>query len=974
MKNKVISFIEAPCFKNIDDTLDHRDLRLILFQLGVLKQALRDDVPDLEQLHKLYFVFSNLRELCGDRVSRITDRINRGEKYTNGQEPRDIHAALRQRIIETIEMATEVQTQLFAKLENQGVFKMHKQEELSVLKPENQDYIKALYSPVVDFETLKTLSAGTLSDDEIRALLTTLQVKRIKKGTNRKTYVLVDEKGRFTEELKKQLIDDDPLLFKAEKMTEFKRWLKQKPKAMQDLVELLRQKYLLTHLNVLTNDLLTKATNADVGMAIRHGRSNCFVPFHRQLKRVIELPYLEGNTKQSFVFTEDIIRQNLKELVGIEPEKAETSMVLFVRDGNVPFIKGGGSKDFRKPFFSAVLARDTNKIVEIMVAKGCPRELQRFVSRNFNFTAGFHKNIQILRRVMPIEVSGRIDPRYVADIYKAIKEYGLKYPDHQPIMPNFKSYVRRTMFKDFLFHWPYHGFILDDAMNETIDIFEYLKDPAVLGKDKVKLSLYQSLYRTDEESSLMQALERAAKSGASAHLLVERKARQDETNNFNMERRLTAAGVDVQDGFPNKKMHTKVTVAVLEIKQSGLLNKTDFSSAQWQEMIMLGLIEEVDGQEGKAVVTKIFNPLLIPVALGPKVAVNNIMPQSMVSRLNLTSDQESKLLNADIVYRFSHVGTGNIRKRTAELYVDINTITSNPKVGRECVHMFNSLTPKIFPDEPLGEMWFGNHIKEHIREEIEKQIDKVKNGEEGYICIQVNQIDHEETKKLLYKASKAGVKVDLFTRGFNEMKLSNLEPWSLTNADVDIQELRSDPSRIITNDQAMQIWEELQRIGVLDADKTVSDDYLSKRNHALSIMVGIVGAENAKQIMQNVLDKAFKKISEVGKNIRLYRVIDRYLEHSRVYIFGKGNDAKVVIGSSDAMKRGLDKREEAMRVIEDLEEKQLILDIMEIYKTHQAHMEIMTANINYYQVAPNDKGLTVQEALYLLHRSRTDYD
>jgi polyphosphate kinase len=966
MNNKIISFVDLPIFEDYKSSLfpksKHRDFKLIMFQLGVLVQAEREWVRPVDRLFKNFFVSSNMRELMGDRVSRIIDRINLGEKYGNGERPRDIYESLRKRFVDVKAMQNEVLISLFHDLEKSQTLKIFENTEIANLHNQNTLYLDALFSNRVSLDQLKILSKDIIKnisleeiEEKIKNLLFSLESHGLIKNCN------------FTIEFKKQLIDDDKLLFSYEKSTPFTRWLSNRSGDVKLLLEVLKQNYLLTHLEILKDKLILRATDADVGMAIKEGSSYSFIPFHRELKRVIKLPYQEGNFQHTFVYAEDLIRQRLKQLTGISPNNTESRMVLFVRNVNVPFLIKD-RPDERKVLARGVLARDTAEIVMIEVEKGCSKGLQKFLSNSFKFKAGYYDIFPILKTVLPIEVAGRIDARFVGDIYKAVERKDLKYEKYRPVVPHYNSYVRYTMFKDFLFHWPYHGFILDKIVNETIDIYEHLKDASVLGEDKVKLTVYQSLYRTGETSAPMEALERASKAGAEAHLIAEIKARLDELGNFKWARRLKNSGVHVHYSMMKKKIHTKVTVSKLEITQSGLLDLKDFSSKQWQEMIEMGLIE-VNEQKNKALVTRILKTSLFPKSLRPTTNIDNILPQEIITKLALTDVQQKKLLDADIRLRISHVGTGNIRENTAKSFEDMNTVSSKPSLGRDCEHMFNSVEARILPNEPEGEMWFGNHLKVHLREKIAQEIAK---KEDGYILLKVNQLEDDEMIDLLYKASMSGVQIDLFVRGFNIIRTANLLPLSLTNADIADVELSSDPSRILTNDEARNMWDLLKKDDFIDSENLVSEDYLEKRNQAFILMSSSVGRDKAKKLLLEVLDEAYK-MRRFSKNIRLFRVIDRHLEHSRVYVFGKGENPDLIIGSSDIMKRNLRKRLEANRVIKDTELKKQILDILKIYKDSSAHMEKMTANERYYLMDVNQKEQSVQEySLPLYHHLNRD--
>jgi len=247
MKNKIISFLEAPSFKSYTSSLfpksRYRDFKLIQFQIGVLTQSLREWVTPMERLFKNFFVASNMRELYGDRISRLTKRINSGEKYANGEYPRDVYDDLRERAIQVRSMQHEVLFTLLQEFEAQKLFKVHQvREDFARLRPENQDYLTALFSKEVSIATMSSLIVGV----DANARLTDAQLKSVLFALE--SHGLV-EKGEFTEKFNQEMIYDDPTLFEYEKQTPFKMWLASRdyPKSLNFLISGLFQSVKLSN-------------------------------------------------------------------------------------------------------------------------------------------------------------------------------------------------------------------------------------------------------------------------------------------------------------------------------------------------------------------------------------------------------------------------------------------------------------------------------------------------------------------------------------------------------------------------------------------------------------------------------------------------------------------------------------------------------------------------------------------------------
>lgn len=103
-------------------------------------------------------------------------------------------------------------------------------------------------------------------------------------------------------------------------------------------------------------------------------------------------------------------------------------------------------------------------------------------------------------------------------------------------------------------------------------------------------------------------------------------------------------------------------------------------------------------------------------------------------------------------------------------------------------------------------------------------------------------------------------------------------------------------------------------------------------------------------------------------NIRAISILDRFLEHQRVYIFGKGDEAKVYMSSADLMERNLDWRVEAAFPVYDPDLKKQIQDMMDIQvrDTYKARLLDDTQSNEY---AKNGPLLRTQESTYLYLKS-----
>jgi polyphosphate kinase len=115
--------------------------------------------------------------------------------------------------------------------------------------------------------------------------------------------------------------------------------------------------------------------------------------------------------------------------------------------------------------------------------------------------------------------------------------------------------------------------------------------------------------------------------------------------------------------------------------------------------------------------------------------------------------------------RYAHIGTGNYNPKTARMYEDFGLFTADEDVCADLTDLFNVLTgySRQTGYRSLLVAPFG--VRSGIIDRIEREIEHVDAGGEGRVQIKVNSIVDEETIDALYRASRAGVRVDLLVRG-----------------------------------------------------------------------------------------------------------------------------------------------------------------------------------------------------------------
>lgn len=119
----------------------------------------------------------------------------------------------------------------------------------------------------------------------------------------------------------------------------------------------------------------------------------------------------------------------------------------------------------------------------------------------------------------------------------------------------------------------------------------------------------------------------------------------------------------------------------------------------------------------------------------------------------------------DTIRRYTHFGTGNYNVVTAGLYTDLSLLTCDEALGADATDLFNHLTGYSAKKSYRKLLVAPVDLFERIEALIEREIEHQKQGRGGYIIFKMNALAHQGIIKLLYKASQAGVKIDLLIRG-----------------------------------------------------------------------------------------------------------------------------------------------------------------------------------------------------------------
>ena len=125
---------------------------------------------------------------------------------------------------------------------------------------------------------------------------------------------------------------------------------------------------------------------------------------------------------------------------------------------------------------------------------------------------------------------------------------------------------------------------------------------------------------------------------------------------------------------------------------------------------------------------------------------------------------------ADGLRRYCHVGTGNYNPKTARLYTDLGLLTCDPVVGQDLTRLFNQLSGYA-PKSSFHRLLVAPRtVRTSLIQRIRREEDAARAGKEAWIKIKVNSIVDEKTIDALYRASQAGVKIDIVERGICALK------------------------------------------------------------------------------------------------------------------------------------------------------------------------------------------------------------
>lgn len=122
--------------------------------------------------------------------------------------------------------------------------------------------------------------------------------------------------------------------------------------------------------------------------------------------------------------------------------------------------------------------------------------------------------------------------------------------------------------------------------------------------------------------------------------------------------------------------------------------------------------------------------------------------------------------DTDRIRCYAHIGTGNYHIHTARLYTDLGLFTCDPDITGDMIELFHHLTGRSLKQDYRKLLVAPVNMRNRFIELIDREAEHCRAGRPARIVAKMNSLEDRKVIKALYRASQAGVKIDLIVRGF----------------------------------------------------------------------------------------------------------------------------------------------------------------------------------------------------------------
>jgi len=265
------------------------------------------------------------------------------------------------------------------------------------------------------------------------------------------------------------------------------------------------------------------------------------VPAPRILPRFIRLPEELCEAEYEYVFLSSIIHSNIKRLfssvkvLGCYQFRITRNSDLYVDLEEV--------EDLARTLEGELPSRLYGEAIRLEVSENCPKQIREFLKNRFQIDDNH-----------VYKVNGPVNLNRLVGLPDLVNRPQIKYPGYKPSVPDNlstqSSFFETIANTDILLHHPFQSFA---------PVVDFVRQAA---NDPDVLVIKQTLYRTGEESVMVQHLTDAARAGKEVTVIVELMARFDEANNLSTAQSLQSAGAHVIYGMVGKKTHAKMLMIV----------------------------------------------------------------------------------------------------------------------------------------------------------------------------------------------------------------------------------------------------------------------------------------------------------------------------------------------------------------------------------------------------------------------------